>query len=230
MLIGGFQPFTLSDFPGRTAAIVFTQGCNMSCPWCHNFYLIPYEFNKYSSILEEKPLFSFLEQRKGLLKGVVITGGEPTIQADLPEFCERVKSLNFAVKLDTNGTNPAMLNKLLKHDLVDFIAMDVKTDLNQYPQLFREKIDPNVILESINIIMSACKAYEFRTTCVRPFVTIKNIDKMAMLVKGAQDYYLQKCKQPKKRHANGNYSTVNENKIMDIINKIKSYVLKCEIR
>ena len=230
MKIGTILKTSLLDYPGKISAIIGTQGCNMRCPWCHNDYLIPYEFTKQSEIIEEKEFLNFLAQRKNFLEGIVITGGEPTIQAGLPEFCERAKAMGFSVKLDTNGTVPSMLNRLLEDDLVDYIAMDVKTDLRQYRQLFREKIDENNIRESIDIVMSADKPSEFRTTCVSPFVTNENIDAIAMLVKGAQRYFLQKCNLPKGVGASEKYFITNESRLIELQQKAKSYVLSCEIR
>lgn len=230
MKIGSIHKTSLIDYPGKISTLIGTQGCNMYCPWCHNFYLIPYEFTKDSEIIEEKAFLSFLTQRVGLLEGVVITGGEPSIHPDLPEFCDKVKALGFKIKLDTNGSNPSMLNRLLKAELVDYIAMDVKTDLDQYPKLLRDNVDPDEIVDSIDILMSAGMAYEFRTTCVSPFVTVKNIDKIAMLIKGAQNYFLQKGKSTRCVNLNGKYSFVDENQIIELQHIAKSYVLKCEIR
>lgn len=230
MKIGSVHKTSLLDYPGKISAIIGTQGCNMRCSWCHNYYLIPYEFTEPSDIIAKKEILRFLAQRKKFLEGIVITGGEPTIQADLPEFCARVKEMGFSVKLDTNGTVPSMLNRLLKDDLVDYIAMDVKTDLRQYRQLFREKIDENKILESIDIVMSADKPYEFRTTCVSPFVTNENIIEIAMLIKGAERYFLQKCNLPKGMDANAKYKIINESRLIELQQKVKSYVLNCEIR
>jgi pyruvate formate lyase activating enzyme len=230
MKIGSIHKTSLLDYPGKISTIIGTQGCNMRCPWCHNYYLIPYEFTKQSEIIKEKEFLIFLAERKRFLEGIVITGGEPTIQADLPEFCERVKELGFSVKLDTNGTVPSMLYRLLEGDLVDYIAMDVKTDLSQYRRLFKEKIDENKILESIDIVMSAYKPYEFRATCVSPFVTIENIDKIGMLIKGAAHFFLQKCNPPKGVDSNAKYEIINENRLIELQQNAKSYVLNCEIR
>lgn len=202
----------------------------MQCPWCHNYFLIPYESTKQSDIIEEKEVLRFLDQRKDFLEGIVITGGEPTIQADLPEYCARAKDMGFSVKLDTNGTVPSMLKRLLKDELIDYIAMDVKSDLSQYRQLFREKIDVNAILESIDIVMSADKPYEFRTTCVSPFVTNENIADIAMLIKGAERYFLQKCNFPKRGEANRKYNITNESGLIELQQNVKSYVSNCEVR
>ncbi len=202
----------------------------MRCPWCHNFYLIPYEFSKHSEIIKEEDFFSFLDQRKHFLDGVVITGGEPTIQSDLPELCETVRKMGLAVKIDTNGTHPDVLNRLLKDELVDYVAMDLKTDLDQYHQLFRETIDVNKILESIDIVMSCDKPYEFRTTCVSPFVTTDNIDHIGMLIKGAKSLFLQKCNQTNNIDDHSKYEIVNANRLVELKQRADRYVLNCDIR
>jgi pyruvate formate lyase activating enzyme len=230
MKIGSINKTSLLDYPGKLSTIIGTQGCNMRCPWCHNSYLIPYEFTNHSNIIREQDFLSFLAQRNFFLEGVVITGGEPTIQTDLPELCENVKKMGFAVKVDTNGTNPNVLKRLLKNELVDYIAMDIKTDLNQYKRLFRENIDENEILKSIDIIMSADKPYEFRTTCVSPFVTTDNIDKIGVLIKGAKCFFLQKCNQTGMVDAEPKYEIVNESGLNELKQRAESYVLSCKIR
>jgi pyruvate formate lyase activating enzyme len=230
MNIGSIKKTSLLDYPGKLSAIIGTQGCNMRCPWCHNFYLIPYNFAKHSELITQEDLFCFLDQRKNFLDAIVITGGEPTIQSDLPQLCEHVKKMGFAVKIDTNGTNPDVLNRLLKNELVDYIAMDLKTDLDKYNQLFKEKIDVKKILESIDIIMSSDKPYEFRTTCVSPFVTTDNIDQIGMLIKGAKFLFLQKCNQVKNTDNRSQYEIINGNRLDELKERADRYVLNCEIR
>lgn len=230
MKIGSINKTSLLDYPGKLSAVIGTQGCNMRCPWCHNFHLIPYEFTKHSRIIKQEDLFSFLDQRKNFLDGIVITGGEPTIQTDLPQFCENVKKVGLAVKIDTNGTHPDVLNGLLKNNLVDYIAMDIKTDLDQYKHLFRNNIDANKILESIDIIMSSDKPYEFRTTCLSPFVTKDNIDRIGMLIKGAGSLFLQKCNQTANMDKDTEYEILNGHDIVKLKQSVDSYVLNCKIR
>jgi pyruvate formate lyase activating enzyme len=132
MKIRGLQPVTASDFPGRMAAIVFTQGCNFHCPFCHNASLLPMDAD---SLIGEDTVFSFLKKRQNLLDGLVISGGEPCLQEDLPGFCRRVKDMGFAVKLDTNGSRPAVIKELLDQNCVDFIAMDIKAPLSRLAEL-----------------------------------------------------------------------------------------------
>lgn len=230
MKIGSIKKTSLLDFPGKVSAIIGTQGCNMRCPWCHNFHLISYEFAEHSDIITEEDFFRFLDQRKHFLDGVAITGGEPTIQSDLPQLCEHIKKMGFAVKIDTNGTHPSVLNRLLNNGLVDYIAMDLKTDLDQYYQLFKETIDVHKILESIDIIMSSDKPYEFRTTCVSPFVTTDNIDHIGRLIKGATSLFLQKCNQTTNMDHQPKYKIATEDRLVELKERVARYVLNCEIR
>jgi pyruvate formate lyase activating enzyme len=230
MKIGSLIKTSLLDYPGKVSAIVGLQGCNMRCPWCHNFFLIPYEFTRHSEIVSQEAFYRFLDQRKTFLDGIVISGGEPTIQSDLPELCTRVKEMGFAVKIDTNGTRPDVLDSLIKHDLVDYIAMDIKTDPDRYNQLFREDIDVNEILKSIDLVMSSDKPYEFRTTCVSPFVNIDNMDQIGMLIKGAESFFLQTCNPTTSMDQDSNYRIANGNRLAKLKQKADAYVLHCEIR
>jgi pyruvate formate lyase activating enzyme len=230
MKIASIKKTSLLDYPGKVSAIIGTQGCNMRCPWCHNAYLIPYEFAKNATKIDQTDFFSFLEQRKGLLDGVVLTGGEPTLQRDLPEFCERVKAMGFSVKLDTNGTTPKMLDRLIQNDLVDYLAMDMKTDLDQYPKLLREPIDKDAIVESVNLVLSSKKPYEFRTTCVAPFICQQNIAEIGRLLQGAARHFLQKCKDPHPEIRHHEYEITNDTDMIPLQMVLEKYVSVCEVR
>lgn len=230
MNIASIKKTSLLDYPGKVATIIGTQGCNLRCPWCHNAYLIPYDFGEESTVIDEKDFFHFLDQRKNLLEGVVITGGEPTIQPDLPDFCAKVKDKGFSVKLDTNGTDPSMLDLLMKKNLVDYLAMDVKTDLDQYPRLFREQLDTAVILESAALILTSGKPHEFRTTCVAPYVSIDNIDRIGVLVNKANKHYLQKCNDVNPCVDHKEYKILDEIDLHPLKEKLETYVSVCEIR
>lgn len=190
MLIGGFQKFSLIDYPGKVSAITFTQGCNFRCSYCHNPELV--EPKLFQEPLDEETIFSFLEARKGKLDGIVITGGEPTLQKDLPEFIRKIKSTRFLVKLDSNGTNPGMLKYLIEKELVDYIAMDIKAPLEKYKKVVNRRINPNLIKESIDTIMNSGLNYEFRTTFAKGIVTEAEVISIAKLIKGARLYVLQK--------------------------------------
>ena len=165
MRFGGFQPFTLCDFPGRTAAIAFTQGCNFRCPFCHNGALLPLLVPE-EQLVPESVVLDHLRRRRGQLEGLVVTGGEPTLQQALPTFLRRVKALGFLVKLDTNGSRPAMLKALLDEKLVDFVAMDVKAPLHKYALLAGVEAPALSIEESIAVIKWSGVEHHFRTTRV----------------------------------------------------------------
>ena len=197
MIIGGLEKLSLLDYPGQIAAIVFTQGCNFRCHFCYNPMLVlPLSRTnidqKDSSLINKDDLFAFLEDRRGKLDAVVITGGEPTIHADLPEFIEAIKKMGFLVKLDTNGTNPEMLEKLLDKKLLDYIAMDVKAPFDKYENVVGVKIDLNKIKKSVKIIMESGLPYEFRTTVAPALLAPEDIVHLAEELKGAAKWYLQK--------------------------------------
>ncbi len=183
MLIGVLQKTTLIDYPGKVACTIFTVGCNFFCPYCHNKDLVSLEnFNRSSlSRVEEEDFFSFLAKRKDILDGVCITGGEPTIQPDLASFCRKIKSLGFSVKLDTNGGRPEIVRGLVKDGLVDFIAMDVKTDKKNYSLVTR--IDYGKIADTIALIITSGLDYQLRTTLVPTIHNPKNLTLLAKEIK-----------------------------------------------
>jgi pyruvate formate lyase activating enzyme len=188
--IAGFQRFTLSDFPGRTAAIVFTQGCNFRCPFCHNGSLIPAEAEG-GAYAPEARILSLLERRRGLLDGLVVTGGEPTLQGDLAEFLGRVKGMGFAVKLDTNGSRPSVIRRLLAEGRLDYIAMDVKAPAESYDRLSGVSTPIEAVRESIGLIARSGVAHEFRTTVVRPFLSEEDIRAIRELLPAGSPHTLQ---------------------------------------
>ncbi len=192
MTIAGLQKTTLIDYPGKIAATVFLAGCNFCCPWCYSRELVlPVEIKKQPKILE-KEFFDFLKKRKELLEGVVLCGGEPTINKDLPEFIKKIKELGYAVKIDTNGSNPKMLEKLIGNNLIDYVAMDVKLPKERYPEIFKGKIEIKDIEESIKILKQNKIDYEFRTTVVPTIHTKEDFLKIAKWIGGPKvKYYLQ---------------------------------------
>ncbi|MDZ7667701.1 MAG: anaerobic ribonucleoside-triphosphate reductase activating protein [Desulfotignum sp.] len=192
MQIGGFQKNSLIDFPGTIACVVFTSGCNFKCPYCHNPELAAGPVNGVGR-LNTSDIFSFLSKRKGWVDGVVITGGEPCLQPDLSDFIQQLKQMGLAVKLDTNGSRPTVLSQLLDRSLLDYVAMDIKTGPDRYPDIMTSASGSDVISQSIQIIMASAPDYEFRTTCVRPFIDASVMEQIAGQIKGARRYVLQKC-------------------------------------
>ena len=190
MKIGGFQSLTLSDFPGMTAAIVFTQGCNFRCPFCHNGSLLNTNID-CKNLLSEQNVFEELESRKHILDGLVISGGEPTIQTDLLKFIRNVRDLGYKIKLDTNGSRPDIIEKLISENVLDYIAMDIKAPLDKYSCLSGVEVETNNILKSIEIISSAEVISEFRTTCVPELLTETDIETIRSMVPSKTKYTIQ---------------------------------------
>lgn len=190
MIFGGFTPLTLIDFPAKTAAMVYTIGCNFRCPYCHNPELVDETVEKTYS---EEYVVSFLESRRGLLDGLVITGGEPTMHGDaLMSFMERVKALGFAIKLDTNGTNPSFIEEVARKNLVDYVAMDVKAPLVTYHQVVGRPVNTDAIKASITALQRGSTDYEFRTTVIKALLSPRDLEEIAREITGARRYYLQK--------------------------------------
>lgn len=199
MLISGYEKLTLLDYPGKLAAVVFTIGCSFRCPFCHNPELVDLRL-AHGETSEDK-FFEFLKKRKGVLEGVCITGGEPTIQPDILEFIEKIKSLGFLVKLDSNGTRPDVLKKVIEANMVDYIAMDIKNSLEKYRHTVGTVSsaqggpiwggDIERIKLSVELIMRGGIEYEFRTTAVPGIHTEQDFEDIANWIKGAKRYYLQ---------------------------------------
>lgn len=190
MKIGGFQPVTLTDFPGRVASIVFTQGCNFRCPFCHNGALWSFHAAPESIIPEER-IWSYLAQRCEHLDGVVVTGGEPTLHADLPAFLKRIKRMGFQVKLDTNGSRPGVLAGLIEAGDVDYIAMDIKAPLEHYSRLIGKEAPTREIEESIALLSWSGIEHEFRTTHVEPLLSERDLQAIRAMLPGSARYRVQ---------------------------------------
>jgi pyruvate formate lyase activating enzyme len=188
--IGGFQSITLSDFPGMPAAIVFTQGCNYRCPFCHNGSLLDTNA-PHSRLLDEQKVFEALKSRKNILDGLVITGGEPTIQPDLSQFIKAVRKIGYKIKLDTNGSRPDVIENLVSENVLDYIAMDIKAPLNKYSCLSGVRVEIKDILKSIEIISNAKVISEFRTTFVPELLTESDIESIRSLIPIGSKYTIQ---------------------------------------
>jgi pyruvate formate lyase activating enzyme len=190
MIIGGFQKFSLIDYPGKISAIIFTIGCNFRCPYCHNPKLIIPE--KKSPKISLLKIYNFLEKRRGKLDAVSITGGEPTLHTDLPEIIGKIKKMGFLVKLDSNGTRPEMLKYLIDKKLVDYLAMDIKAPLEDYSKITGNTLSIDKLKKSIDLIIDSEVKYEFRTTIVKSLTSKDDLRKIAQTIKGAENYYLQR--------------------------------------
>ena len=210
MDIQGLQKMTLLDFPGKVACTVFLGDCDFRCPFCHNFQLVT---GPFAPVMDEGAFLAFLDTRQGLLDGVAITGGEPCLRRDLPKFLARIRERGFGVKLDTNGTHPQMLARLLEEGLVDYVAMDVKNSPAKYaatvglagrgkafPQVLdfggvpvevRSEMDLQGIDRSIALLKGSGIACEFRTTVVREFHEPGDFEQIGRWIEGADQYFLQ---------------------------------------
>ena len=190
MKIGGLVKFTLIDFPGCPAAIVFTQGCNFRCRYCHNPELVyPHLFQEPVS---EEEVKAFLVRRQGTLEGVVVSGGEPTLQPDLVRFMSEIKALGYKIKLDTNGSQPEVLRELIDKKLVDFIAMDIKAPLDKYALITGVDANATILRRSMDLIRQSGLRYEFRTTYDKEVLTDADIAAIAQLTE-EKNFRVQEC-------------------------------------
>jgi len=248
MEIGGLQKLTLIDYPGRLAATVFLAGCNFRCPFCYNREIVLPEEIKKQPKISEKEFFDFLKERKGLLEGVCLTGGEPTINKDLPDFIEKIKKLGYLVKLDTNGTNPVMMKYLIDNKLIDYVAMDIKAPKEKYGEtigIFNQykpkspsiefdflsrKILDNVE-ESIKILKEGRVDFEFRTTVVPKFHKKEDILQIARWIQGAPKYFLQSFRPEKTIDPNlEKIKSYSQKRLLEIQKAIAPFFDTCQIR
>ena len=188
MDVSGIQKMTLLDFPGKCACTVFLAGCNLRCPFCHNASLV---LASPVPAMEESQFFAFLEKRKGLLDGVCVTGGEPTLRRDLPDFLRKIRDMGYLVKLDTNGSNPGMLGRLLEENLLDYVAMDIKNCPDRYAETCGGPDIRASVEECLDLLRDSNVEWELRTTCVRPFHDEKALEAMGKWLSGTENYYLQ---------------------------------------
>lgn len=229
-VIGGVQKTSLLDYPDKISAIVFTQGCNFRCGYCHNPVLL--QKNSEKDIYNVDVFFEFLERRRGKLDGIVITGGEPTLQKDLKTFIKKIKEMDYLVKLDTNGTNPNVIEELINENLIDYIAMDIKAPLDKYSTITNSDVNTEKIQRSIKLILNSNIDYEFRTTILSSQLTINDFEKIAKMLKGAKKYYLQKfnAKNPIYDETLSNEQTFTDTQFKKVIEILKYTIPFVEIR
>lgn len=193
MYICGLNKTTLLDFPGKVACTIFLGGCNFRCPFCHNSSLVLSP--QQEPLLSEEEIFSFLKKRQGILEGVCITGGEPTQEKSLISFIEKIHDMGYPVKLDTNGSRPWILKKLVRNQLIDQVAMDIKSSPSNYAKVSGIKcLDLAPIRESVDFLLSNAILYEFRTTVVRELHSTEDFEEIGRWIAGCQAYYLQAYK------------------------------------
>jgi pyruvate formate lyase activating enzyme len=228
MQIGGFQETSLLDYPDTISAIIWTVGCNFNCPFCYNPQLV----KKTTDCIDENEILSFLKKRKGLLDGISISGGEPLLQKDISNFIKKVKKFNYLVKIDTNGTFPEKLQKLLDKKLVDYVSMDVKAPKEKYDLLTGVKMDIKKIERSVEIIRHIAPDYEFKTTFVPDLLAKEDIVKIAIWLKGSKKYYLQQFKTdiPLVSSSLENIIPYPKEYLIGILDEIKPYFNKCYLR
>jgi len=255
MIIGGLEKFSLIDYPEHLSAIVFTKGCNFRCQFCYNPMLVwpenelvklentlnsngaedgrsREESDEADQVFDEDGLFSFLRERVGKLDAVVVTGGEPTLHADLPEFLKKIKDLGYKVKVDTNGTNPAMIEKILAENLVDYLAMDIKGAPQKYDLVTGVQPTIEMVARSVQVLMNSGLPYEFRTTVVPELVDLADIAEIGKMITGAEKWYLQKFRSNTKL-VNHDFEGMeaHTDKVMEKMREVGvKYVKKCGVR
>lgn len=228
MKIGGFQKTSLLDYPDAISAIIWTVGCNFRCPFCYNLNLV---LGKVELIPGEE-ILSFLKKRKGLLEGLVISGGEPLTQEDIDQFAEKVKKLGYLIKIDTNGMFPEKLKELIDKKLVDYVAMDVKAPKKKYDKLTGVKTDIKKIEKSIEIMRDSALDYEFKTTFAPGLLTKEDIVSIAKWLEGSKRFYLQQFKHDTPLISSGlqNVAPYSKEELIETLNDIKPYFDICEVR
>ena len=227
MQILGLNKTTLLDYPEHVAATVFTGGCNFRCPFCHNMHLV---LGEVEPALSTEDFFAFLEKRKGILDGVCITGGEPTLQKDLPDFIRGIRDKGYLVKLDTNGYRPKVLEELLRENLLDYVAMDIKSSVENYPRVTgMADLDVTGIQESVSLLKSAGIPYEFRTTVVKGLHRIDEFDEIGRWLQGAEAYFLQAFRENEKV-PDKSLSSFSEAEMREMKQLAERYIERVELR
>jgi len=228
MLIGGLQKTTLLDYPGKVAATIFTVGCNFRCLFCYN----PDIVKGVSKLIPEDEIFTFLKKRVKWLDGVCLTGGEPTLQRGIIGFIEKLKVLKLLVKLDTNGQNPDLLEKLINRKLIDYVAMDIKAPWENYQKVCCRPPDLTAIKKSVIILKRGKVDYEFRSTVLPALHSVADLTAMAEQIKGADKYYFQQFKPSSKLVSDTltGEKPFGRKQLLEIIQPFKEWFRICEIR
>jgi len=234
MLIGGFEKNSLIDYPKKISSVIFLSGCNFDCPYCHNPELVRDCKSCSDTFLSQESIFKFLKNRRSFFFFLVISGGEPTLNADLLGFCEKIKNMGYPVKIDTNGSCPEVIKELIDKNLIDYIAMDIKTDLKKYFLLTKKDCIYKNILLNIENIMNSKISYEFKTTCIRPLVDAQIIEDISILIKGADLYALQQCQKTNVLHPEFFKESYNvcyyKQELLEFKSIADKYVKNCIVR
>lgn len=217
MKISGFDKLTLLNYPDKVACTIFTSGCNLRCPFCHNSGLVTNNYNEISF----DSIYEYLKKRIGILDGVCITGGEPLIHADIKDYIKKIKDLGYLVKIDTNGCNPKLLKELIDLKLVDYIAMDIKNIYSKYDITSGVKVNIDNIKKSISIIENSGIDYEFRTTIVKEFHSTQDIKEILSYISSNSNYYIQNFKNSNDVF-NRNLSSFSEKELVEMKNEINN--------
>lgn len=228
MQIHGFQKTTLLDYPEHVAATIFLGHCNFRCPFCHNKDLV-LAANEMP-LIDSNEIFSFLQKRSGILDGVCITGGEPTLSDGLTDFISKIKDIGLKVKLDTNGSHPDVIKYLVTNNLLDYVAMDIKSSLKQYPKVCGiNSVDLDNVKESVSYLMSQSLPYEFRTTVIKELHTFEDILEIGHWIKGCRAYYLQPYLDSEQVIQPG-FNSYSKKELINLQSQLKNYIDHVEIR
>ena len=227
MKICGLNKTTLLDYPGHVASTVFFGGCNFRCPFCHNGDLV---LNSGEMLgYNEEEVLTFLKKRKNVLEGVCITGGEPTLYNQLPDFITKIKELGYKVKLDTNGSCPNMIETLIEKKLIDYIAMDIKAPISDYDKVCGVAVDIEKVKRSVKMLKEGKVPYEFRTTVVKELHSKQAIMEIVEWIKGADNYYLQSYQETDKNICRG-FASMAKEELFALENELRKYVKNVKVR
>ena len=228
MKLYGMEKLSLVDYDGHIASTVFTGACNFRCGFCHNSPLVLDV--KSLQVISEEEVIDYLKKRKGILDGLCITGGEPTLNSDLPSFCEKVKNIGYNVKIDTNGTNPEMVKYLAENKLADYFAMDIKNDKSNYGEIIGIKnYDTKTVEKTVEFFLTNDYEYEFRTTLIAEYHKKENIEEIGKWIKGAKRYSMQKFKEVNTCISLGLHA-VSDEQAKEFLEIIKNYVKESKLR
>jgi pyruvate formate lyase activating enzyme len=230
MVFGGIQKSTLIDYPGKVSCVLFFSGCNFHCPYCHNPELAKgMALEQWS----EQAAYDFLEKRKGFLEGVVLSGGEPSLHPDVIRVCRTIRRMGYPIKLDTNGSRPKVLEKLISGGLIDYVAMDVKTVPELYPKYIQKECNTDAIAASIRLVKASGVSHEFRTTCIRPLIDRHIMEGICGLIQGAQLYVIQRFQLSHVLDPvffKENDYSISENALLEYQTIAEKWVASCRIR